>query len=708
MSTRLRAYLHHMFGLTSRRELLSAQEGLKEPTRAILYRILADNLPGVGTDSVTLSELRFILEHEKEYPNLQKRWLLNRITDSHHRQQIIELLEQHNQIWTEIPFEDEAYSQCWTDIGAVPNERHPWSPIFSQQSKRDQSEVLDYVGRSKSLYLLNGNSACNHALTEGWNDAPWVFAWAGCCYLTGAAWQVILPLLDLPNLTYISIPTAFVSDERELLQSDDVPPLLNGMPLLGLARQPSPLYGETRRLTTGSETDLISRLGLIGTWSGGLGQPCTWEGFETTPRGDRAQMVQAGWAYRLGSSPSIQIHERQDAIRTYARKIDIRLIGEVMERQSLRCWTGLSLEEVTTPGLAAIAANARSVPPVSVTDKPDALPGAPERSYVNAVPHWQSLAGSESALDRSGLLGSAGPLCGDVSQHYDRARLQLMIDCVCTLSLDAQLNANQASRDHAAQMLRSWFINPATAMIPDGAYARLSAVDPSRNVLDAAIDFRDLYPLLDAITLLQRGGSFSLAESQQLEEWFDAFLSWLASDSITFLQQHSASPACTWYHLLMLAIAAYRGRKNVAAQVFDNLPGLLARQFRADGSPQSCTADAQLRHEHLFNLQAWSNLVVLSSALGRDLLAFTDSNGIGLQAVFAHADSHLPTADQQDSAPALHPGTWLQAMQVMTHRERAGELAKLSDLPPLAEASSGLPPFWSLCRAIPTTRLPSE
>ena len=382
----------------------------------------------------------------------------------------------------------------------------------------------------------------------------------------------------------------------------------------------------------------------------------------------------------------------------------MQLIGEALVQQSFRCWSRLSLGAALTPGLAAIAANARSVNPVSVTDKPDSVPGVPDHSYVNAVPHWQSLSGSESALNRSGLLGSAGPLCGDVAQHYDRARLQLMIDCVCALSLDAQLNGNQDSRDHAAQMLRSWFINPATAMIPDGAYARLSAVDPSRNVLDAAIDFRDLYPLLDAISLLHRSGAFSLAESQQLEEWFDSFLSWLASDSITFLQQHSTNPACTWYHLLMLAIAAYRGRRNVAAQVFDNLPGLMARQFRADGSPQSCPADARLRHEHLFNLQAWSNLVVLSSALGRDLLGFTDSNGIGLQTVFSHAEKHLPEGDQQESSPALHPGNWLQAMKVMTHKSPAREMDRLSGLPPLAEASSGLPPFWSLCQAIPAMK----
>ena len=88
-------------------------------------------------------------------------------------------------------------------------------------------------------------------------------------------------------------------------------------------------------------------------------------------------------------------------------------------------------------------------------------------------------------------------------------------------------------------------------LAPDGAYARLGASEPHHNRLEACLDFRDLYPLLDAFTLLQQCGCLSLAEKQQLEEWLDAFLAWLAEDSAAFLSSHSNSPACSWYHLLM-------------------------------------------------------------------------------------------------------------------------------------------------------------
>lgn len=371
------------------------------------------------------------------------------------------------------------------------------------------------------------------------------------------------------------------------------------------------------------------------------------------------------------------------------------LVAEALQRHPLRCWTSLDHNHAPIAGLAAIAANARAVQPTSVTHKPESSFGLPARSYVNAVPHWQSISASEGALQRHGLLGLGGPPCGDVAQQLDRARLQLMIDCVCSLALDAHLNSNQASAGHAALLVRTWFLDPATAMIPDGAYARLSSVEPDRNLLDAALDFRDLYPLIDALTLLQRQGCFSLAEQQQIEEWFDAFLSWLAAGSTPFLSQHNASPACTWYHLLMLAIAAFRGRRNVAAQVFDNLPGLLASQFRPDGSPRSANAESLLHHEQLFNLQAWCNLAVLSSALGRDLLTFAESHGIGLRAVLAHACGHLP--DQPSPESSLSASLWLQAMQAMALPDPPAEPA---DVAPLAEASSGLPPFWSLCRPL--------
>ncbi|MEB3318927.1 MAG: alginate lyase family protein [Cyanobacteriota bacterium] len=679
------------------RQMLAPPTGALPPVApplAILTRILGNDGAPLRPPGTTLGQLRFLLEHEPQHPGLEKRWLLHRIADPGQRQALVDLLERHQQIWSELPFEASEYAACWTDNGSVPREHHPWNPAFKGLSQEEQARVIDYLARRKSLYLFNRNLARNHLLQQEAAEARWLFPWDGDCFLTPQAWEVIRPLLDLPQLTYLAVPTAEVEDCQRLLAPLDAPPLDPAGPQLGFASGALGRFHPDLREGAGAGVDLPRRLALGVPARVGIGSPCPWEAVDVTPVADRAQLVQAGWTYRL---PPLAVDDPvsgRQTIRLVARRTDMRLVSEALERQPLRCWTGL--DGASAPSLAAIAANARTVPPLSVADRADALPEAPARSYVNAVPHWQSLAGSESALDRSSLLSPPGPACGDVALHYDRARLQLMIDCVCALALDGHLHGNVDSFRHAHRMVRAWFLDPATAMIPDGAYARLSAVEVDSNALDAAIDFRDFYPLLDALSLLRRAGWFSLAEQQQLDEWFDAFLRWLAEDSEAFLQQHSASTACTWYHLLMLAIAAYRGRRNVAAQVFDNLPGLLADQFRQDGSPRSGDAGAQLRHEQLFNLQAWANLVVISSALGRDLLALRDSQGIGLPVAFAHASRHLP--DQQTGGIALTAQDWLATMQAQMRRDR--ELVPAPDLPPLAEASSGIPPFWALCRPV--------
>lgn len=681
------------------RQLLARPSGSGHPspaacpevsaTTAILYRIISGD-PLAGDPMPALAA---ILAHEPEHPQLKKRWLLNRIADSDQRCSIIDLLKQHQQIWQELPFEASEYAQCWTDIGTLPAALHPWSEGLEVLPADQQAGILDYVGRAKSLYLYNRNAARNHAIQLGLRDAPWVLVWDADCFLPAESWAILNPLLARCQLKYCAVPVAEV-DLSNLSPLQFHQPLApdGSYPQFGIALGVDPPFNVSLRLGADGELDLARRLHLPGPWIHQLPQSGSWELQDDTPLPDRGQILQAGWAYRLCKPSTTDPVQLRQSIRLAARRIDMQLLGDALTRQPLRCWLRLAASSEPTPGLAAIAANARAVPPLSVNDKPAGIPGTPDLSYVNAVPHWQSLAGSESALDRTSLLAQPGPAGGDVAQHYDRARLQLMLDCVCVLALDGRINGNRESITHAHRLVRTWFLDPATAMIPDGAYARLSGVDPGRNVLDAATDFRDFYPLFDALTLLAAEGAFSLAEQQQLGEWFDAFLGWLAADSTVFLRQHSASSACTWYHLLMLALAAYRGRRNVAAQVFDNLPGLLARQFRPDGSPRSAASDSPLQHEHLFNLQAWANLVLLCSALGRDLFAFRDSNGHCLQAAFAHAQHHPP----DDSGSAA----WLAAMQAISQQQSAASLSTPARIPVLPDASSGLPPFWTLCQPL--------
>jgi len=690
---RLRSTLRRFFSPQSPPQIRDKQADAEPVCAAVLIRILGGSHGSPDPVEGLLEQLAFILDHEPGHPGLQKRWLLNRLSDSALRDQLIALLDRHQQSWQEIPFDREVYASCWTDIGSVPEDCHPWSESFRELDSELQGQVLAYVARRKTGYLSNLNEARNHALRFAAPSARWVFPWEGCCFLTAEAWQVIRPVLDLPDIAYLAVPSNLVADSHDLLQAPSQPPLADGLPLLGFASPSSSPFNAGLDELAEIETDLLRRLGLPGPWLHAEPNVLGWSGLDTTPLPDRGRLVQAGWVYRLPPHWPEDPEERRENARQGARRADMKLVREVLNARPLHCWLGLANATQPIPGLKTFAANARGVPPLSVIDKAASLPVVPERHYVNAVPHWQSLAGSESSIQRGVLGALLFPAAGDVSQQYDRTRLQLMVDCVCTLALDSHLNNDGDSRQHAARLVRTWFLDPATAMIPDGGFARLSSLESARNVLDAALDFRDFYPLLDALSLLLQAGCFSLAERQQLEAWFDAFLSWLASDSTVFLQANSGRAASTWYHLLMLAIASFRGRLNVACQVFDNLPGLLDRQFRPDGSPRSAPAGVPLRHEDLFNLQAWANLVVITTALGRDLMALRDSNGVGLTTAFAYAYRHLP---EDQAAPAsLAARSWLAAMQVQI--SSVATSVEIPDLPPLAEASSGLPPFWTLC-----------
>jgi hypothetical protein len=661
---------------------------------AILIRILSSDLTSSPGEASTLQHLRFILEHEPDHPGLQKRWLLNRIQDPAQRQALILLLDRHRQHWHEIRFDPSEYAGCWSDLGSLPEELHPWRAEFADLDASRQAEVYDYIVRSKHLYLRNRNGARNDALQQGLKDAAWVFPWDGDCLLTAQAWSSIRALLSVPGLAYLAVPAADLEDPAGLLRSPDLPPSPSDWltPQFGFSRAARLHFDPLLREGPWMDHPLMKRLALPRRWLEPGKAACDWEQIDLSQSLDAVRLTQGGWTFRLAARPAGLAHGgsdgdrrvwQQSAIALLTRRCDMAQLGVALEAGELRCWTDLRRAERLVPELERIAARARLLRPASVIDKAEMLPGTlePSRSFRPDGSAWQFLSGPQSSRRALRPLLVDGD--ADAPPADDRERLQRVIASVCALVLDGHRHGNRDSYEHACQLLSIWFIDPATSLLPDG-------------VDDAAVEFRDLYPLLDAIVLLQRSGWLSAEDRRQLEEWFDGLLGWLLDTSAILLLEFSEAPGVTWHHLLMLAIACFRGRQNVAAQVIDNLPGLLAAQFRPDGSPRSAKPGRRIRHDHLFNLQAWSNLIVLCSTLNRDLWRLLDSNGHGLQLAFTYARSHLPVADATGvQAFTLTPLAWLAAMESMSQPGVALETAAIQ---PLQDGSSGLPPFWMLCR----------
>ncbi len=665
-----------------------------ESPEAILVRILSSDLFPADVEASTLQKLRFILEHEPDHPGLQKRWLLNRIQDPGQRQALILLLNHHRQPWQEIRFDPAEYATCWSDLGSLPKELHPWRAEFANLDSARQAEVHDYIVRSKHLYLRNRNAARNYALLSYLQEAPWVFPWEGDCLLTAASWSVIRSVLSVPGLAYLAVSVTELEDPVCLMRDPDLPPSPSECltPQFGFARAARLHFDPLLREGPWMDHPLMKRLALPRRWLEPSRAVCAWEEIDLAPSLDADRLIQCGWTFRWVAHPSGQASgfadpngrlQQQQAIRQASRRCDMAQIGAALESGSLRCWTDLRRAASLAPELAAIATRVRALNPESVTDKRQMLPGTqePSRTYRPDGSVWPLLSNPQSGP------GAFAPLLLDAASQSasidDRGRLQRMIASVCALVLDGHLNNNRASPEHACRLLERWFLDPATAVLPDG-------------VDDAAVEFRDLYPLLDAIVLLQSGGWLSGEDRRKLEEWFDGCLGWLADTSAILLFDYSERPGVSWHHLLMLAIACFLGRRRVAAQVIDNLPGLLAAQFRPDGSPRTATAGAHLRQEHLFNLQAWSNLVVLCSTLGRDLWRCLDSNGHGLQLAFTYARSHLPSS-LENGDQAIEPTLWLGAMEWMAQPGAAER--PCSQLPPLMDERSGLPLFWTFSRS---------
>ncbi|KAG0347730.1 hypothetical protein BG004_007068, partial [Podila humilis] len=80
-----------------------------DPESIVLYRILGNDLPPRHRPGQTLSNVRFILEHEPEFNKTRKFWVLNRIVDPQAEASLIQLLNHHRQEYIKIPFVEEEY-----------------------------------------------------------------------------------------------------------------------------------------------------------------------------------------------------------------------------------------------------------------------------------------------------------------------------------------------------------------------------------------------------------------------------------------------------------------------------------------------------------------------------------------------------------------------------------------------------------------------
>ncbi len=293
------------------------------------------------------------------------------------------------------------------------------------------------------------------------------------------------------------------------------------------------------------------------------------------------------------------------------------------------------------------ADKALKLSPFSVMDKKLTPPSGDKHDYMSLGPYWwpdPNKPGGKPYIRRD---GESNP--ESKNNDTDRPALEKMRAAVETLSLAYYFSGKEAYAEHAARLLRAWFLDAATKMNPHLNYGQaIPGRMDGRGI--GIIDTRNLPAMLNAVALLEPSPSWTKDNQAGLIRWFEAYLNWLLTSKNGKDEADEHNNHGTWYDVQVAGFALFVGKAQLAKQTIEHAKTRLAKQIEPDGrQPHELARTISFSYSTM-NLIAFFELAVMGETLGVDLWRYETKDKRGLRAAL---DYLAPYADSQKAWP--HP-----------------------------------------------------
>lgn len=362
-------------------EILEHAEHLQgnPPTQAtfILYRAIGNDLPPRHARDQTMSNIRFILEHEPSHKNLEKRWYINRIVNNSELCEIVSLLISHNQSFIIEPFNT-------TDYALIDYNIHPPSSefgydilrshLFRDGSEFDSYSTLrsvtwDNIFLNQNQYIIRNNAARNAMIELGVESgAQYILPWDGNSFLNEAAWtnlsSIILHLTSSKitdknssdardevitaqlqgetrnfslSTSYFYVPMTRLINNSLVVDPNYIPIDMEEEPQLIFHRSALGRFDENKPYGKRPKVDMLWRLGISGAWSqhAKIWPIPSWKTPMDLPK--NTSVVAAGWTARLSSGKVLLEGPGMSHARGKSRTVGV-------ERLAARAWRRVAEE----------------------------------------------------------------------------------------------------------------------------------------------------------------------------------------------------------------------------------------------------------------------------------------------------------------------------------------------------------------------------
>ena len=284
---------------------------------------------------------------------------------------------------------------------------------------------------------------------------------------------------------------------------------------------------------------------------------------------------------------------------------------------------------------------ALTVGPFSVTQKKRTPPSGDKHDYMSLAPYWwpdSTKPGGVPFIRRDGDVNPESRL------DTDSPRFGAMADAVETLALAYYFSNDARYGARAAELVRAWFLAPATRMNPNLRYAQaIPGVTDGRGI--GIIDTRNLSFVMDAVTLLRGTPGWSTADTDAFRDWCRQYLTWLLTSTQGKEEAAQRNNHGTWYDAQVAALALYTGDTALARRtISESAPARLASQIAPDGSQPEELSRTRPLHYSLFNLEPFNRIAELSRHVGVDFWHQRAPNGADLHVAMMYLAPYLDPA----------------------------------------------------------------
>ncbi|MDD4268262.1 MAG: alginate lyase family protein [Pirellulales bacterium] len=269
------------------------------------------------------------------------------------------------------------------------------------------------------------------------------------------------------------------------------------------------------------------------------------------------------------------------------------------------------------------AQSALQAGPFSVVDKKSAPPSGDRHDYMSLGPYWWPDPGKPGGLPYIRRDGQVNP----EGEAFDRKPLNKMTSAVETLALAYYLTGHGPYAEHAARLLRAWFLDEATRMNPHLKYGQaIPGRTEGRGI--GIIDTAQLTRLVDAVGMLAGAPCWTAADQRGLEAWFRQYLAWLRESRHGRDESRAGNNHGTWYDVQVATFALFAGEEETARDVLQKAAARrIAAQIEPDGRQPQELARTRSFDYSTMNLRGMFELATLGQRLGIDLWHFESTDG---------------------------------------------------------------------------------